>query len=493
MNTPTSTTLPIPPDLFWAIAGLGGCALFVLIIYGFLNIPGHNHVAPLERVKQRLGLDEMSSGLFLIALAFWGVLFLLLFFGLVWLIWKMIQMDISPEDTERFWGFAIARIAGLTATLGAVVALPFTLVRVKFTAEQTATAAETLFNDKISAASEGLHAMRQRWDDNVKQNIWEPDVGRRNAAIDQLERLVQNQPEEAPGVSQILSTYVRERSKEVPPISVEDLDTGQSPQIWANHDFEPATDMERAVRALGQIRKIKGVQKAEVVVDLRGANLQGFNLSDFHQLKPDYTDGNFEGAHMQCIDLGSATLDGAFLRYAKMQGAYLDNVKMRPTHRPANLNYARLQGAYFRNAKMPQALLIFGRLNNAHFDGANLSDAKLTHPDLQGTSFQGALMRGVYLGFVVPEKMNEFTSFRDADLTGSAIGFAAFIDPWPDSQHFPLSQEQIDGMFHDLSVNWPEFMQPSPHLQNRYQIEKDFIDAWHRWQQETGFAASEAT
>ncbi|MGE4328139.1 MAG: pentapeptide repeat-containing protein, partial [Pseudodonghicola sp.] len=292
-------------------------------------------------------------------------------------------------------------------------------------------------------------------------------------------------------VSQLLSTYVRERSKENPPIEFDESEEKPFLQEWGHHSFTPSTDVEQAVRALGQLVKITGVRKEDVSIDLRGANLQGFDLSDFQQLKPDYTNANFQGAHMQCANLSSATLDGAFLREAKLQGACLDNTFLRPTSHPANLIYARLQKAYFRNSNMPDVLIKGARLGNAIFEGATLSGARIEWSDLKGTNFQSAIMRGVILDGQVLDltglKMDDFTTFRGADLTGAAIRRVSFPTPWENPRYFPFSQDQVTAMYYDASVKWPEFVSVSSDRPDQALTEDAFHTAWRAFQASIGF------
>lgn len=214
----TTITLPIDPKHFWAIVALAGFVLAVAVVYAVMPRTDGKHTDPLDRLKDILGLAQFGDGLFLLLALMWSGLFLALFAGLLLMLWELIWFVVPQNPlAEASARFALLRLAAMTATLGAVVALPFTLIRVRLTRDANKTADESLFNDKINAATEDLHAMRQRWDAERKQNIWEDDITRRNAAIDRLEGLAIERPDDAaPRISRLLSVYVREVSREVP-------------------------------------------------------------------------------------------------------------------------------------------------------------------------------------------------------------------------------------------------------------------------------------
>ena len=86
---------------------------------------------------------------------------------------------------------------------------------------------------------------------------------------------------------------------------------------------------------------------------LRGANLDGANLS---------------GAYLRGANLSGAYLRGAYLRGANLEGAYL---------RGAYLDSTYLDGAYLRGANLDGANLDGAYLRGAYLDGANLRGSKL--------------------------------------------------------------------------------------------------------------------
>ena len=62
-----------------------------------------------------------------------------------------------PSDPEAWdFRFLLAQVVALTGVLGALVALPFTLVRIALTRAQNATAAEVMITERLSKAVELL-------------------------------------------------------------------------------------------------------------------------------------------------------------------------------------------------------------------------------------------------------------------------------------------------------------------------------------------------
>lgn len=368
-----------------------------------------------------------------------------------------------PEATRATWDFrfALARLAGMTATLGAVVALPFTLVRVKLTAEQTATAADTLFNDKISAASKGLHAMRQRWDEDAKQNIWEADVGRRNAAIDRLEGLASKDPEEATRIARMLEIYIGQLSIEVPPLQAPD---GLSPsQFWAwlKALRVNRTDVQSAATALSRLKKHK--LPAGYSLSLRAANLQAFDIRSVA-----WAGAELIGANLQRAYLRGALLKGADLQGAHAQGARLFNATMTS----AKLNHAQMHFAQLVKTELQNAHLIETNLQRAYLGGTQLQGARLGFAQLQGARLRSVLL-------------DHHTGFSCAEFRGAACANIDFQD-------VELSQEQIQSFFADGSVVLPGGVTPShpnwpSHFVKATLEPSDFDRAWRVFQQQIGF------
>ncbi|MEO0658135.1 MAG: pentapeptide repeat-containing protein [Pseudomonadota bacterium] len=386
-----------------------------------------------QNLRERMGLTALPPALFGVAAVLYGLIAFTLVIGLFLLILATIGVPITqrgdtPKELADAFLFYVLRIAGLTTVLGAVIALPFTLIRLKLTQKQTDTATETLFNEKINAAANDLHAQRRisewkRKDGYV--DIWEDDIIKRNAAIDRLQGLADEYKGEygaAARIARLLSVYVRELTREYPAKTAPDDASPNELRKWAGK-LEPArSDMEKAVQTLGRIRPLLGGKETPDAIDLSGANLQGFRLS--------------------ALDF-----------------------------RNARLSAARLQGANLVGAQLQGAILIEARLQEADLNGARLQEA-----DLNGARLQGAFLSGA--------EFDEATSLKDATLRGASL--------WEvDCTRLPQFTDRLDDIFADASVTPPGGARPGddgwPKHWATEVLGADFYSAWRAWQRSIGF------
>ncbi|CRL13401.1 pentapeptide repeat-containing protein [Phaeobacter italicus] len=305
------------------VLALFGLAVFVVFP---LIVLSSNEAKPIAYLQSKLGLDAIWAPVLLIGAALWAIVFGLLVVGLLSVIWEIIQgvhWKSTASDMSNSGRFALVRLTAITATTGAVIAFPLTLIKVKLTRDASETTEKSLFNDEINAATEDLHAMRQRWDGT--QNIWEDDITRRNAAIDRLEGLVSERPDTAARVSRLLSVYVRELSREHPPEVAPDNKPHEELKAWGLALTVQRSDMENAVQTLGRMKSIQGVEPDEVHIDLRKANLQRMRLA-----KLDFSGADFIGAQLQYAmlsrsDLSRAIFVGTDLSWSRLTEARFTN------------------------------------------------------------------------------------------------------------------------------------------------------------------------
>jgi len=131
----------------------------------------------------------------------------------------------------------------------------------------------------------------------------------------------------------------------------------------------PANPAELA----GQHVDAKGTRGSLVCADLRGAILDGVDLT-----QADMTGADAEGASFRRAMLVQAQFSGANLR-----GAHFENADMGQ----AQMDGVDARGAFFGNADLGQADLHTGDLRDADFVHASLVQA-----DLKGTDLRGAHM-----------------------------------------------------------------------------------------------------
>ena len=166
----------------------------------------------------------------------------------------------------------------------------------------------------------------------------------RNGAIDRLEGLAKERPSEVPRIANMLSVYVRELSRGtaqshprqdyaelVDPISseegiskkaalaqlgvTEDAFSIESLRSWAKGLKPFRTDVEKAAQTLGRLLDVAGADVAATTIDLRGANLQGFDLNSLCFAK-----AKLQGARVEGANLNYAHMEGADLRRTRTEG-----------------------------------------------------------------------------------------------------------------------------------------------------------------------------
>ncbi|NQZ73184.1 MAG: hypothetical protein HRT60_08955, partial [Dinoroseobacter sp.] len=131
-------------------------------------------------------------------------------------------------------------IRGVGYLLIAALGAPFLAWRTTVAARQADLQGQSLFNDKINAATEELAARRQvtrviKNEDGNKTVLteWADDLVRRAAAIDRLEGLAQEKPDEAIRIARLLSIYVKELSREHPAKPVPEDLSPEDMYTWA--------------------------------------------------------------------------------------------------------------------------------------------------------------------------------------------------------------------------------------------------------------------
>ncbi|WP_179380282.1 pentapeptide repeat-containing protein [Jannaschia marina] len=263
----------------------------------------------------------------------------------------MLGLDGGPMDS------ALVRNLGLL--LVALFGAPFLVWRTMVAQRQADTADAALLNEKIRDAATGLSARRQVSGDDERDR-WEDDVVARVRAIDTLEALAGERPDEARRIERLLASYVRgtfpARSLE----PTEELERRKAPRL----------DLQAAVSALGRLHGVL-VARGEVDyrLDLRTCDFDGV----------DFSDGNFFAA-----DLAGSRMEGAVFQSAIFDGCRLWGCL---------LNYGAFHGANFKGAKFDRATL------NKPIPATGGMNEFVLAETLIGATFIGADMRAVdYLG-----------------------------------------------------------------------------------------------
>lgn len=383
-------TLPISPRAFWVLVWLLGLLTACVVIY-FALPATRQRDTPWVRYKKYTGLIKVPEPLPELILLIWITILALLIAGLGWTIAKTAFGAIPNGETATT---ALFRLAGLTGVTGAVVAFPFTILRTHYNQRQTDAAEAALVNDKLNAAFAGLSARRTVTSRSrevvymlndtectttetpedlfelpkgatlIRSGPWqviseeEDDIVTRSTAIDRLEGLAVEEPDQVARIVSILSLYVRELSREYPAKEAPEESLGVlAIQEWTNTLIPARPDMEKAAQTLGRLPDIvKGYGHLTIRLDLSAANLQRFDLSGL----------NFEGADMEWTNL-----QGADLSYTRLSKSNLCNAKLDGV----NLHSSQLESTH---------------LCGAQFIGAFLSLANFTQADLFQACFWGA-------------------------------------------------------------------------------------------------------
>ena len=409
-----------------------------------------------------------------------------------------------------------AKEAGL-GTGGLIVALlgaPF-LIWSTVLKHQTLALSETaLFNDKVNAALQGLYSRRQitrvisvEKDEKVLTE-WEDDIVQRNGAIDRLEGLANERPSEVPRIANMLSVYVRELSMgtaksrprgafaEMFPSKLsngaETEDDFSDDEVaveilraWAQGLKPFRTDVEKAAQTLGRLRDIAGAYTDTMSIDLRGANLQGFDLNGLC-----FATARLQGARMEGADLAQARMEGANLRAARMEGANLRQARMDE----ADLREARMEGANLRairlcGASLRAAQMAGADLYKAEMVGANLFEARMGHADLRLANMGGVNLRRARLeGADLTEARMEGTKMWNTQLDATThLTGAVFSNARAQSVDFssvPITADQVKSMFADASVTLPNGITS---------IHADWPAHWPKTKLNKGFTAAYTT
>ncbi|MEC8574945.1 MAG: hypothetical protein VXZ09_15030, partial [Pseudomonadota bacterium] len=213
------------------VLALFGLAVFVVFP---LIVLSSNEAKPIAYLQSKLGLDAIWAPVLLIGAALWAIVFGLLVVGLLSVIWEIIQgvhWKSTDSDMSNSGRFALVRLTAITATTGAVIAFPLTLIKVKLTRDANDTTVQGQITDRINKAVEGLGAektvKRQRHDQDgnptyekdakgssdyskpVFVETSEPNLEVRIGSIFALERIARESPDFHVQVMEILCAYVR--------------------------------------------------------------------------------------------------------------------------------------------------------------------------------------------------------------------------------------------------------------------------------------------
>lgn len=386
MTTPIFQIPPFTPQ-DWLILGLLALTASSALIAALL--PRTSALAdPLDQLRTALGLSTLPRLVVLAGSLLWGTLLVVLVGSLIWTLFDIRHHLAPTEDRAEALRGLLVTLTAMTATLGAVVAFPVTLTRIRQSQKANDLTDERLFNDKLNEASKNLAAWRDvttvlgTGDDRKTITTREPDLITRAAAIDRLYSLVEERPSEANRIASLLSLYVREhtfyggdKEPNITSAFPPEHATPEEFRDWAESLTPKRSDLERATQTLGRLRGIGGVTLAETAIDLTGASLQGMNLRGLNFGKSVWLGSLLHGADLQDTSLSGAILIGTRLEGACLFGTDLKTARLFQTRMfGTNLDLADLRGTRFERVTFDQ----MADLQYTNFFGSSIRETDLT-------------------------------------------------------------------------------------------------------------------
>lgn len=272
----------------------------------------------------------------------------------LWLVLRLPQMLYSyvPDPKERAGAEATTR-TGLIAGLAGLAALGSLTV----TARTYRLSLQGQLTDRYTKA------VAQLGDDKL-------DI--RLGGIYALERLAVDSKRDHPTVVEVLSAYVRERTRTRATPRTRPPNRRTAHPLRLTSTPGPVTeDIQAALTVLGRLPVRPGVNRA----NLSGANLTGASLD-----KADLFEADFDRADLTGASLSQANLSGAGLVGANLSGAYFGR--------------ANLTRSYLLRANLTRASLFRANLIKADFTEANLTGAYLLRADLTDAVLYRANLAG---------------------------------------------------------------------------------------------------
>ncbi|WP_421703562.1 pentapeptide repeat-containing protein [Aliiroseovarius sp.] len=528
--------------------GLGGFALALLAVLAVLSQVKPGPVRdPVGMLRTAMKSERVPYFWFAFFAALWLVVFLVLLVGLVAEIGFLFLTE-TPGDPATEAGktaftelrFHLTKITALTAVLGAVVAFPFTLIRIQLSERQTVATEDGLITDRINKAVENLGATRsisrhrQRtngslvyetgangdpdYDRPIYEEISEPNLEVRIGAIYALERIARQNLNYHIQIMEILTAYLREnapaRHSDTSPrarwhaywdqpyadeaewediAALAERETGltedntdwEATQRWLGALEAPRNDIQSAVTVIGRRSPAQvAIETAPSFatpngfrIDLRRTNLQKADLRNLN-----FSRGLFQGALMQRANLKYASFKAADFSEAHLDGAGIINADLSESY----FEEAILDCAHFSRAELVATTFTRTSIEDAVFGNANLRDAYISHCSLNRTRFLRTNLAGVILhGSPILGAGFSGCHLGEANLrcleTNQWTTFRGAILEYARLQDLTLdantiSQQQLNHTFGDATVTLTGGLSQPPHWSDD-ELERGAFDA----------------
>jgi uncharacterized protein YjbI with pentapeptide repeats len=550
-------TIPLTPQEAWGLLIMAGIILGAVLIVLILPKAVARGQNPLDKMRAALGLTELPKVIVLLSTALWLIVLLTLLGGLLWTIVQVavqalpqprnVAVQALPQPrSELLSRLPLLTLAGLTATLGAVIALPFTLIKRLHSARQTDATEEGLITDRINTAVLGLGLEKTvkrpvcdaKGDPIIKdgtaviEEITAPNIEVRVGAILALERLAKNNLGFHVQIMQILCTYIRANAPAKGAAPVRDFPLKAEEQdgpwgddqidrlnAWRTHmtqalaNATPREDITTAMQVIGR----RTARQREIEAESgKGGKGDAFafdipcpeppqppedfaayeqRLDAWKQPLDAYQGYRLDLRHtnLQKLDMSGLNFAGARFDAAQMQGGNLFRARMqgarlsRAQMQGAWLSGAQMQGAWLEGAQMQGALLNAAQMQGAWLNAAQMKGAWLTSAQMQGALLEEAQMQGALLDGAQMQgaRLNAVLMDATTSLTAARLRGAAVREV--DLSNVPISPGQIQSLFGDGSVILPGGKGPTDdgwpkHWPNKKLGFVAFHESWREWQ-----------
>jgi Pentapeptide repeats (8 copies) len=198
------------------------------------------------------------------------------------------------------------------------------------------------------------------------EHLGNQDLAIRLGGLYALEQILKDSPEEHQTIIEVLSAYIRDKSKNKV-INQPENNQSNTAKPTPEQVEVITTDVQTALTILG--RRPTGKDRKEDKINLENVSLIYANL----------TKGNFANANLKNTNLSYANLTEIKLNRGELTGANFSFANLSN----ADLSFANLDWAIFRNAN-----LFATNLNDAHFASVQLGNVKfLLASELERASF----------------------------------------------------------------------------------------------------------
>ena len=326
-------------------------------------------------IREKMGLTGLHPVLVIFLSTAWAALFLTLLAGIFWVLFAIgdkVSAASGAEGLDLRW--YLLTLTAVTAALGAVISLPFTLIKTALNRRQTETSEQGLITDRINKAVEGLGAVKEtnwigrsveileihpnfepddfedaerlknppkrteiQWqgepspvqptETQGKVGQWEvftasePNLEVRIGAIYALERISQDSARDHIQIMEILCAYVRENAGLSDPF---DIEGNGAPQVT-----KPRSDVAAAIKVIGrrpkqmrdEARQFLSASTYSQRFDMRNIDLSGADLRDLTFSEIDFSGSSFRLANMMNAKFENVLFNGSNFCHASTRTA----------------------------------------------------------------------------------------------------------------------------------------------------------------------------